>query len=294
MQQLYEEYMSKIANKINKIGFDYVIDLHNICQPLFQNSSINSFHYERIYKDGSYISLNTDLELENFITSENNKKYRHDVKIIDALFDNKDFYRSNRGNKLCFFTEDIDQGYWSNMFKKFRIKSCFNIIEENNFFYERFGFTSLLNAPSYGFYINNCEILEKFILYFKEYGSDLIKTNEKTKIIWLNNNPQYNKLVQNLKKSCNTKDKNLTTLEDKLKIKKYPLNNNHIKSYLTQHELKCLQHLGKGFTCKEIGNVLRISYRTVETHIRNIKNKLNIYSHDQLLKIYHSSRLSAL
>src|SRR3990167_2645312 len=42
---------------------------------------------------------------------------------------------------------------------------------------------------------------------------------------------------------------------------------------ITARELDCLHHLSKGLTAKEIGKTLKISHRTVETHLQHIKEK---------------------
>jgi DNA-binding CsgD family transcriptional regulator len=45
---------------------------------------------------------------------------------------------------------------------------------------------------------------------------------------------------------------------------------------LSPRELQCLRLLVAGYTSKEIGEQLEISYRTVETHIENIKHKMRV------------------
>ncbi len=272
----------------------YINDLNNLCQPLFQNTKIDSFNYIRAYQDGSYISLNTNYAMEKFMLTEDKGRFMHDVKILDAIFNNKKLSKIPHKNKLCLFTEDIDRGYWANMFKIFNVKSCFNIVEKNGIYYERFGFSSSLDKPIYTFYLNHIDILEKFIWYFREYGNQLIKEGEKNKVIWFNNDADYCKLVQDLTQMFAKEKDYRAILAPQFRIKKYPVNNGGSEYYLTSHEVRCLQYLGHGFTCKEIGNMLQISHRTVEGHLRNIKNRLDIQSHNQLLKMYHASELANL
>ncbi|NQY42712.1 MAG: helix-turn-helix transcriptional regulator [Legionellales bacterium] len=45
---------------------------------------------------------------------------------------------------------------------------------------------------------------------------------------------------------------------------------------LTQRELECLKWIRFNKSAKEIASLLGISHRTVEIHIRNIKDKINI------------------
>lgn len=54
---------------------------------------------------------------------------------------------------------------------------------------------------------------------------------------------------------------------------------------LTSRETQIVQFIKKGFTNKEIGVTCRISTRTVEHHIENIKNKFGVSSKFALLKL---------
>lgn len=56
-------------------------------------------------------------------------------------------------------------------------------------------------------------------------------------------------------------------------IRKYYFSSNH-EMYLTAREVSCLAQVALGLTVKEIAQTLGISYRTVESHMNNIKNKL--------------------
>lgn len=54
-----------------------------------------------------------------------------------------------------------------------------------------------------------------------------------------------------------------------------------MKEKLTKREIEIIEQISKGKCSKEIANKLFISVRTVETHRKNIKNKLgmnNFYS----------------
>ena len=51
---------------------------------------------------------------------------------------------------------------------------------------------------------------------------------------------------------------------------------------LSKRESECLYYLSKGRTIKDIAKFLKISHRTVEDYIGNIKSKLNWFSNDLL------------
>lgn len=57
---------------------------------------------------------------------------------------------------------------------------------------------------------------------------------------------------------------------------------------LTPREFECLQILSKGLSAKEMARLLNISSRTIENHIKNIKEKFDVRSTIELLSIFLS------
>jgi DNA-binding NarL/FixJ family response regulator len=58
---------------------------------------------------------------------------------------------------------------------------------------------------------------------------------------------------------------------------------NESSHYLTSRELEVAQLLSLGKSSKEIGEVLKITVRTVDTHRANIMRKMNVHSVTELL-----------
>ncbi len=56
---------------------------------------------------------------------------------------------------------------------------------------------------------------------------------------------------------------------------------------LTTREYQCLALLAKGYTMKMIALEYSISPRTVEQHIRNIKEKTDLRTKQELLRAWH-------
>lgn len=286
--------MGDIIVPQNYVSFAYANDFRKLCQPLFLNTNIDLFRYVRLYKDGGYFNFSTAPEVDKFLLFECKGKLCSDVKYLDATFHDK-YSAKIKENRINVFTEDIDiGGYWAPYFKEFNIKSSFSIMEKFDDYYEKFEFVTRFNKNIYTFYINHYDILEKFILYFRERGTNLINIGEKNKFIWLNSNPTYCKIVQNLARIIPKKEENIARLKDSFKLKKYIIGNDNSKACITSRELECLQYLGRGFSYKEIGNILQLSARTIETHVQHIKDKLGMHSHSQLLKTYHSSTVATL
>jgi len=49
------------------------------------------------------------------------------------------------------------------------------------------------------------------------------------------------------------------------------------KTFLTKKEIECICWLIKGKSADETSKMLNVSRRTVETHLNNVKRKLNCY-----------------
>ena len=56
--------------------------------------------------------------------------------------------------------------------------------------------------------------------------------------------------------------------------------------FLTKREQDVLEQLLKGFTYKEIANVLSLSVTTINDHIKNIYKKMNVNSKAELLTVF--------
>ena len=86
----------------------------------------------------------------------------------------------------------------------------------------------------------------------------------------------------------------LTTLHLAIKNQKSykrPSPNTDIAEQLSKREMEILQQLATGKTSKDIAEILFISKNTVNTHIKNIKEKLNIRKKGELIRFVLANRL---
>ena len=77
-------------------------------------------------------------------------------------------------------------------------------------------------------------------------------------------------------------------------VRKSPLSESSASSVLTSREREVLQLLAEGNTTKEIATSLCLSTKTVETHRRQMMEKLNIYTVAHLIKFAIRSGLTTL
>lgn len=104
-------------------------------------------------------------------------------------------------------------------------------------------------------YVNSLDQYENFILSFQEKANTMLRVAKNLKLC-LNSESA----IKGAKKSG------------------YQFGN----LYLTERELECVNYLSRGKTAEEIAIILNISKRTVETHIKNIKRKMNCYNQFRL------------
>jgi DNA-binding NarL/FixJ family response regulator len=53
---------------------------------------------------------------------------------------------------------------------------------------------------------------------------------------------------------------------------------------LTDREREVLQHVARGYTYREVGEQLHIAPKTVENHVRNILDKLQLSRRQELIR----------
>jgi DNA-binding NarL/FixJ family response regulator len=77
-------------------------------------------------------------------------------------------------------------------------------------------------------------------------------------------------------------------------VRKSPLSESSVSSVLTSREREVLQLLAEGNSTREIATALCLSTKTVETHRRQMMEKLNIYSVANLIKFAIRTGLTSL
>lgn len=102
-------------------------------------------------------------------------------------------------------------------------------------------------------YINEVNQYENFVSAFQEKAIDLFRVAKKFK---------------------------MNVCFDSVKSKKPEYRFRNL--YLTKREHECVTYLIRGKTAEEIAIILNISKRTVETHVQNIKRKMNCYNQFRL------------
>lgn len=132
--------------------------------------------------------------------------------------------------------------------------------------YEGFNFASTNDRKNIvDFYINNMDLLNHFADYFvTRMGTVLDHTIP-------------GKLVHLKKPAVILPSDPLSLLSDKPQ-RKNNISFKGISTTLTDKQYICFKLMLRGLTNKQIGDVLKISYRTVESHVKIVLEKLNLTS----------------
>ncbi len=255
----------------NHISLDLSSDVFNICEPFFKKYCLNAFSYARIYPDGTRTELWSDPQaLEHTFFK---KKY-----IVGAYTPN---YFSEEEKfavlqlKVNGYPKILREKYTQQLLDQ---RECFNhdhsfiLINRETNFCEYFIFYAPIEAYSIlNFYINNLDILNNFTIQFKHVAVDLIKKSDCHRIPM----PHCSLLTKN----------NKSTLLDK----KYPI---FTSGQLSNREQEIAVLLLNGKVAREVGDILHISKRTVESHIEHMKIKANCHKKSELIGYLYSNKAS--
>ncbi len=238
-------------------------DLLQIFEPLSKNFGISTFAYTKIFED------------KIFKISSNNEWFKFHIT--------NEFYEQNhyRNDTLQFGTDDIYIKFWNDASSdlvqamyRHDLWHGISIYKKFKDYIEMWSFAA--DKDNYNivdFYMNNISFLKRFIIYFQNKAGRLIDASDNSRLI-----QKKNKLILD---SNNNFDRNQLFLKETTlsKIK----NDNQVAVNISKRELECMYLLSLGKSPKEIGAILNISYRTVETYIHQLKYKLGYHFKSELI-----------
>lgn len=217
-----------------------------ICEPYFTQLGLDHFNYIHRNNNGSITYLCSNPHwLEHYLQKEYPKigAFEQNETLSDYKF-------------LLWNGLDKDDSILTDSREIIGVEHGIALVQKEN---DGFGFYNLgtksSNPSIINKYINSIPQYEKFILAFQEKARTLMREAKKIKF--------------------GNHSSPIITRESKLG---YQTGNPH----LTARELQCIDYLSLGKTAEEIAIILNISKRTVESHVQNIKQKLNCYNQFRL------------
>ena len=255
-----------LKDVINKkhISYTRAEDVFQICKPLRDAFSVASFHYIRMYKDGSLLILGSNGE-----TSRSFFKNEHSTQ---GTILTKGIYLWDEFQSKRFLDECA---------REFQVYNGITIVNSKQDHTECLSMGFSVKEPSVvGTVLNHLDLIEQFVYYFKDKAENLIEQAYHERFILPpsvigkrleeKSFEEFRNLIKTNKIHMNAKDKNII---------------------LTRREYEVLLQFASGKTSKEAADALKISNRTVEQHLTNAKNKSDYTLRSQLVEMLRDNLL---
>ncbi|MCW5588880.1 MAG: hypothetical protein KIT27_04370 [Legionellales bacterium] len=245
-------------------------DMHDIASPLKTHFNTSYLNFVRRFEDGTEACLTTDPEWTNHFYE--NKLYKQ-VKIDKVFVENE--YLANK-IKVIPWTQFHDSPVRQAQSKLFGVGVGISILFIRNGYADFFHFgTKNENQFMNQLYTNYSDCLVQFTHFFYTAADQLIvRACDAQNKIKLNDRGEYRQVISNLEQDT----LNISEFVKTTKPKRYLVHGNYKTAYLSHKEIHCIRLASLGMNATQIGKKLFISKRTVETHIKNVREKLELPS----------------
>lgn len=239
-----------------------------ICKPL-EKINTCGFIFMRHFRDGRFIDLSNQMEWSDYFLNNYMQKKYPATAISDHMYIAKgvSLWSLNQNNMIWREGEDL-----------FNFGNGISIAINKEKYTDIFCFyTHQDHYEMNDFYISNLALLKKFSDYFLEKAQPLIKRGFHNPLV---TPKDYSKNINPVDQKKKEKSLNefLCTID--------PTYRRIIKTrQITNKELACIHLCAKGKSAKQIGEELFVSSRTVETHLKNAKLKLECANLAELISI---------
>ncbi|MDF1655547.1 MAG: helix-turn-helix transcriptional regulator [Coxiellaceae bacterium] len=224
-------------------------DIDEICQPIFQQLSLNYFHYFCAYKDGSAVTLYSRTDWHDYFYESG---FKTQAPIVEESL-------SLKKANICLWQGVVDDHVMHDASNLFNVGHPLSIVFTYKDHFECFAFAGdQSNHQLINTYFNNVDLLLRFTHEFRDKAAHLILEAE-TNRFTLGQQQQADALQ----------------LLDGVPNKPLILQGTYQAAQLTPRELSVAQHMLYGYTTHDLAEKLNRSPRTIETHMNSLKDKLN-------------------
>lgn len=243
-------------------------DINDLIEPLVKYFGISYFVYKRNYGNGRVIRLSNHSDFTE-------QYYYNDLHHISQFECDPHNYQPG----FVTWSQVRTHGEIHKISDQFQINDGIVLCVQSEKYAEHFAFGGSTTDPYLvSRLLNNMDLIERFILYFKERGSQLI--DEATRnVLTL---PNHNRFIAAEEDGVifrhDVVDRNGFLSE--IPFKNFPLKNG---CFLTKKEFECAQLLIQGKTQSEVAETMFLSPRTIESHTNSMKSKLMVGSRSELI-----------
>ncbi len=235
-------------------------DISDITKDFLKRSGLNAFSFSRVFKNGMRAELWTD----GSALAHTFFKKRYIVGAYTPIHYGDNEKYAFLENKINLFPKGVKERYGAQIADQrelFNYSSPFKIIKKQLEYCDYFIFYGPKeNKALLTFYLNNLDILEKFTLLFELDAKVLIDTAVANPIV-----------------EAATSTPRVATHVSGSKVQ------GPGGTGVTRRQIEIAKRIASGSTSREIGEALYISQRTVESHVENMRSRLNCGSRAELL-----------
>lgn len=257
----------------NDFSFSTIEQVSSICQSFFKEFKVISFNYAKIYHDNGLLAVHSDPGYAELYLQLSCPP----IPTIPL-----DFWQNN---SFYYLPKNGDDATYNELLRQSGIH--FNC-DDPLFFVKRMQdytevavFCSVLGDKyAVNRYLNYIKEFTHFVEYFREETNSLFQQGSEERLYLP---PGLRPNIPEAKETTIiTSEADYTNFYKRISNKGRLSAN--VLNHISQREMQCLYYLCKGYRYKDIGNQLSISDRTVETHITNARNKLNIATRSKMIK----------
>lgn len=269
--------MAKTLDLTKHFSITSAKEVSQLVAPLTAAFNIKHFRYLKLYHDGSRVLLSNYPDCTRFMYEENHyKKMWFDGEFPECLTDGWHFWdvlsMIENGREKDSFEKEINH--------LLDLYHGMTFVQHGLGFYEIYTFDS--NSPA--IYHVDKKLLLHFMLYFKAQANKLINSAEDEKIYLPVSQPLFNN-------ARHQNDERITEFLNKTPINRFYLGGKYSHIYLTAKEARCVLWLVQGKSADEIALIEGNSSKTIESHLENVRKKLNCYKQTQLISIILESNI---
>lgn len=218
------------------------------------------FQYLRVFADGSIGLLTTDTGLLEEVGAGVD-----DEPVVFSSYEEE----NAKQHTYWFMWDETLPDYPVQLARqKYNIRNGITMLRRHKNYYDMIAVAvndELANPGT--FYLNRMKPIENFITEFDMNNKDLLSIMDKHPIVL----PKPYRDA-NYQKICLTDGR--VDVAGKEGV-----------TYVTAQELTCLRYLAQGATYKEIGRLMNVSPRTIETYIQRIKDRTGVHSRADLKQL---------
>lgn len=257
--------------------FDGIPHVKDICGEYFRDLNLHFFGHVTVSPNGKYhfMCSKHDWPEYRFVREEITPI---GFTLYDKIEDSILLPHMDSGADLGWTDQDMLVAK-----EQFGIKNPMIIFRKFADHYQGF-FFDLHDKKAYEKYLQNFDLFENFIFYYQDRAQKLLKKASENRL------QVHERHLQ--EKTLQVDPISLREENNQLFPKQYFLSHNSKTYSISRREYQCLSLLAHGEKFKEIARSLKLSDRTVESYLINIKHKLSIDNLSQAINIYWKNRLT--